>query len=110
MSIPARDRNELEVQKFIESTATPGKPGVAVANPDGSNISGDKTPYITNLQVNAGNSKLTYVGKADAGSATSAAVWQITRLDETTGLIILRAGGNADFSHIFDDRESLSYE
>lgn len=32
--------NEFENQKFIESTSTPGVKGVAVVNPDGSNIGG----------------------------------------------------------------------
>ena len=70
---------------------------------------GDKAPYIIALRVDSGDTKLTYVGKADAGTATSAALWQILRLDETTGLTTLRADGNASFDNIFDNREALSY-
>lgn len=52
---------------------------------------------------------LTYIGKAVLGSATSSAVWQIKRLDTTSGLSKLWADGNDNFDNIFDNRASLSY-
>lgn len=39
MSIP-NSLDQLQTQSYVESTAVPGKPGVVVLNPDGSNISG----------------------------------------------------------------------
>ncbi len=55
-------------------------------------------------------SGITYVGKAAVGSVTSDAVWQIQRLTETTGdLVVQFADGNADFDNIWDNRASLSY-
>lgn len=53
-----------------------------------------------------------YVGKAARGSASSAAVWQIIKLTlDINGNIISKkwAGGNDGFSHIWDNRASLSY-
>lgn len=64
---------------------------------------------ITNYD--AVGADLSYVGKAVAGTATSAAVWQIKKLvfntegDVTTTF----ADGNADFDNIWDDRASLTY-
>lgn len=51
----------------------------------------------------------TYVGVAAIGTITSAASWQIKRLDETTGLEMLWADGNDTFDNIWDNHVSLSY-
>lgn len=74
------------------------------------------------LNVNAGGSSafatrtdetpggITYVGKAAVGSATGSAVWQIQRLTETSGdLVVQWADGNASFDNTWDNRASLSY-
>lgn len=52
---------------------------------------------------------ITYIGKAVPGSATSAAVWSIKKIDETSGTFITWASGNANFNQIWDNRASLSY-
>lgn len=52
---------------------------------------------------------ITYVGNAAPGSLTSDAVWQIKRLDSTSGLVVEYADGTADFDNIWDDRAILSY-
>ena len=63
--------------------------------------------YVTNIQV-SGN--YTYIGKAPTGSLTSAAKWQIKRIDATTGTIIEWADGNKLFDNIYDDRATtVSY-
>ena len=63
--------------------------------------------YVTNIQT-AGN--YTYIGKAICGTATSAAKWQIKRIDATTGTIIQWAKGSKSFTNIFDNRATtISY-
>lgn len=52
---------------------------------------------------------VTYVGKAKIGCAGSAALWQIMKIDETTGLVITWADGNVNFDNVWDNRASLSY-
>jgi len=52
---------------------------------------------------------LTYIGNAALGSASSDGVWQIKRLDTTSGLTKKWADGNANFDNVWDNRESLSY-
>jgi hypothetical protein len=52
---------------------------------------------------------VTYVGIAVIGSATSAAVWRIKKIDETTGLVITWADSNSNFDNIWDNRTSLVY-
>lgn len=45
-----------------------------------------------------------YVGKALVGSTTSAAKWQIKKIDQTTGLVITFADGDANYDNIWDNR------
>ena len=51
---------------------------------------------------------VTYVGKAAIGSATSSAVWQIQKIDETTGMSITLAD-SAGFTQVWDNRVGLVY-
>ena len=51
----------------------------------------------------------TYIGLADVGSVTSAPVWQIKKLDVTTGVSVIWADGNVNFDNVWDNRTSLSY-
>lgn len=50
-----------------------------------------------------------YIGKAPIGSATNAAVWQISRLATSSGLIKTWSDGDASYNNIWDNRASLSY-
>lgn len=52
---------------------------------------------------------VTYLGKAPIGSSTSSAVWQVKKIDETSGLVVTWADGNDLFDNIFDDYLTLSY-
>ena len=52
----------------------------------------------------------TYLGYADAGSLTSAAVWAVKKIVETgSDVSITWADGNKDFDNIWDDRLTLTY-
>lgn len=51
----------------------------------------------------------TYIGKAEAGTATSASTWQIKRIDSTSGANFEFASGTVDFDKVWDDRASYSY-
>lgn len=62
--------------------------------------------YITEM-VTVG--ALTYIGNAVPGSATSDNVWQIKRLDTTSGFKKRWADGNDNFDNIWDNYASLSY-
>lgn len=52
-----------------------------------------------------------YVGAARAGTAASAALWQIRRLTVagTASVAIEWADGNTDYDNVWDNRASLSY-
>lgn len=67
---------------------------------------GGSTNYATEIRTVGA---LTYIGNAVIGSATSDDVWQIKRLDTTSGLTKKWADGNENFDNIFDDYASLSY-
>lgn len=76
------------------------------------------TEILTTLENNIGPlavrlddsaSPVSYAGKAATGASPAAAVWQIQEIDETTGLIVTWADGNANFDNVWNDRASLSY-
>jgi len=62
-----------------------------------------------NVQANSGDAKIEYIGKAPIGSLTSAEVWQIKKVNITTGTVITWADGDDSYNNEFDNRESLSY-
>ena len=52
---------------------------------------------------------VTYLGLADIATTTSAASWQIRKMDESSGLVITWADGDDEFDNVWDNRASLSY-
>lgn len=52
---------------------------------------------------------ITYVCKAAPGSSSASAVWKISRIDTTSGLVIKFADGNANYDNVADNRASLTY-
>ena len=69
----------------------------------------DSATYALQFATDSGTSTTFYLGEAVEGSATSAAVWRIQRIQTASGVQIDWADGDSDFDGIFDDRESLSY-
>jgi hypothetical protein len=67
-----------------------------------------KSPELT-TRIDDSADPIIYIGKAPIGSATSSAVWQVVRLDTTSGLVKMYADGNASFDNIWDDAGSLVY-
>lgn len=67
------------------------------------------TDFSVRIAVDSGDANVQYIGKAPIGSDTSLAVWQIKKLDETSGTAITYAGGTAAFENVWDNREALSY-
>ena len=77
---------------------------LAAAGVDG----GESVPYAVELDDAGGG--VTYVGKADPGTATSSASWQIQRVTEASGDITIEwADGDALFNNVWDNRTGLSY-
>lgn len=63
--------------------------------------------YIT--YIDEASATVTYVGKALPGSLTSASVWQIQKIDTTTGTVITFADGDGEFDNEWDNRATLVY-
>jgi hypothetical protein len=80
---------------------------VHVVDPFGGLVSDGN--YAIRMAVDSGDENVTYIGKAQIGEATSAASWQIQKMDETSGTVITWCGGNDSFNNVWDDREELSY-
>lgn len=62
--------------------------------------------YATKITVSG---SVTYVAKAAVGSAQGSAVWQVQKIDETTGTVITWADGNAEFDNVATDLTALTY-
>lgn len=79
-----------------------------LGNPDNP-INTQSPNYAVLVREDSVDTNIEYVGYAAIGSLSSAAVWQIKRVDITTGTTIDWADGNDNFDNIYDNRESLSY-
>src|SRR5574343_1418391 len=60
------------------------------------------------LKLDNASSTVMYVGEAAAGSATSAAVWRIKKLDTSSGVALSWADGDTSFDNVWDARASLT--
>ena len=58
--------------------------------------------------VDEASATVTYIGKAPMGSATSASVWLIEKVDTTSGTIITWAG-TGGFDQEWDERAAATY-
>ena len=69
---------------------------------------GGSSQTVTRSEYDSVNLQYLYTGHADPGSATSSAVWKVSRYDFANG-IIEYADGDQLQDNVYDDRESLSY-
>lgn len=77
-----------------------------VSNPLAVSVSSSK---VFATIIDEASATVTYVGKADPGTATSSALWQIQKIDTSSGTVITWADGDGDFDNEWDNRASLSY-
>lgn len=61
------------------------------------------------LRFDSSADPILYLGLAVPGSSTASAVWRITRIDVSSGVIFQYADGNDSFDNVWDNRASLSY-
>ena len=62
------------------------------------------------IKIDQPTSSTTYIGKANIGSATTQAVWQIRKYDKNgTETTLYWADSNTYFDNIWDDRTSLDF-
>jgi hypothetical protein len=66
-------------------------------------IKGEKTLRLAEVGV------YTYIGKAEIGASESEAVWQIKRIDETSGMKIEWADGDALYNNTWEYYLTLTY-
>lgn len=71
------------------------------------NVSTESAIYYKCLDDTTTTSMI-YIGEATPGTATSASTWRIKRLNLTAGLIIQWAD-SGDFTQVWDNRASLTY-
>ena len=71
-------------------------------------FSGDSISYATRIDDTT-TPNTTYLGKAPIGSVTSSAVWQIAKLDTSSGLIKTWADASSSFNQVWNNRAGLTY-
>jgi len=71
-------------------------------------VSSESTNY-TLRKDDTSTTSVTYLGEAAIGSATSAAVWRVRKIDKTSDMVITWADGDDLFDNVWDDRVSLTY-
>ena len=118
VNVPILSTTDAMTTKGVIYGLTTGGGGGYVAvkvTPSGAlttEVSGTVTanPSEYKTAVDVASASVTYVGKAAAGSATSSAVWSISKL-EVTGNVTLKTSADGDFlfNNIWDNRASLSY-
>lgn len=94
-------------QNWITSTNTGSKRGIDVAIVSGGG--GEAVPKAIRTDKTT-TANTTYVGKASVGSTTTAAVWQIFKIENVSGnLTITYADSDSNSDNIWDNRASLTY-
>jgi hypothetical protein len=107
MSHKGNIQPQLDLEEHTHISGVAGKK-VFIIDSKG-NVSDLDQDLLLNVQTDSGDANVQYIGKADIGSATSEAVWQIKKVNSTTGSVITFADGNNNYDNVFDNRESLSY-
>lgn len=69
---------------------------------------GDNRNYYT-ITDDTTTANVVYLGKAPIGASKAGAVWQIAKLDTTSGTEKTWADGNDNFDNVWNNRASLSY-
>lgn len=96
---------EVLNSSFDETTGVLGSLGLEY-DPSGST----KRSVTGNLAMKiVVSGSITYVGKATIGSSGASAVWQVQKIDETSGTIITWADGNDNFDNVWNNYASLTY-
>lgn len=86
--------NQLEMDKFVRQR------GVV-------SVKTMKLPLDT--IIDEASATVTYIGTAPAGSATSSSLWQIKKIDTSSGTTIKYADGDTSHSKIWDNRANFTY-
>lgn len=105
----ALEVTDIDVSDDIEGAMLPGPTHPVKCLSDGERLIQEVVQLSLAVRVDEPSATLMYVGKAQPGTLTSAAGWQIQKLDTSIGTTIEWADGNANFDNVWDDRASLTY-
>jgi hypothetical protein len=100
----ARDLGKVDIASLDQYTPISGRLPV-----DGSGVTQVVESALYAIRIDEVSNVVTYIGKAEVGSVTGSAVWQISKLDATSGVVITWADGDTNFNNIWDNRAILSY-
>ncbi len=73
-------------------------------------VTSGAAPAQQATRIDEASTTITYVGKAEVGTANSDAAWQISRISLSGSVTSIEfADGNANFDNVWNNRASLSY-
>ena len=101
-------REQAILNRVYEDTGKTLKISAPVAIPVSGSFTATTTEAFYAMKITVVGS-ITYVAKAPAGTAQSAAAWQAQKIDETTGTVITWAGGVDSFTNVATDLTALIY-
>lgn len=79
-------------------------------NPSTSALEREIDTSALEMLIDEASATVTYIGKSPVNSATSAAVWQIKKVDSTSNPTSIKfADGVTSFTKIWDDRATFTY-
>lgn len=109
MAEAPRDQNR--VTTLIGTSSSDGITPIPIeVDPStGALITTGSPTYKVSYLPHSTDSNINYIGKAVAGTASSSSIWQISKLDQSSGAVTTYADGDTNFDNIWDDRESLVY-
>lgn len=61
------------------------------------------------LRVDEASDTITYIGKSYPGASTGDTVWQILKIDTSSGTSLVWADGNDNYDNEWDERASYTY-
>ena len=76
---------------------------------DGTDVQHMQLEANAALRVDEASSTETYIGKAKIGTGTGQALWQIFKIDTSSGTAITWADSDDKYDNVWDDRASLTY-
>jgi len=111
MPVPNRPKAQNKYpEQYMQNTSFDEDFGVNTVEPlgfDGTNLQRTIADSLAIKVTESGS--LTYIAFAPPGTAQATASWRVMKIDETSGMVITWADGDASFDNVATDLTALSY-
>ena len=98
----------LDMEEHITINSIPGKK-VYVIDSQGNVVDFGSDSNQAILVADSSIANVEFIGRGAIAAASNASVWQIQRIDNTSGFISTWADGNENYDNLWTNVENLSY-